>query len=104
MRFETDSDLFPPFRLKLHKVPDSERADFSSQSAHLADKYNGQLAFDAVNSNNQQIRLGGSSSSRGTSGRYPPSRDGEFRTMVSEKNLEESIMKGGLGSKVPLTK
>ncbi|GAA5940521.1 proteinase A [Sporobolomyces koalae] len=84
-------------RMKLHKLPPAS-ADLTSQSAHLADKYMGRLA-----NYGSQIAFGldrdQAASRRG--GRYPPSRDGEFRTMVETEQFHDELAKGGHG--VPLT-
>lgn len=77
--------------MKLHKLP-SQHSDYSySHVESLAEKYlggasSGQIAF-------------GRNGRKG--GKYPPSRDGEFRTMVEQQEFQDQLLKGGHG--VPLT-
>jgi saccharopepsin len=84
--------------MKLHKLSAATPSDFSSQSAHLAEKYLGRLpGFGG-----SQIRFGSDAGAQGRrGGKYPPSRDGEFRTMVETEEFNEAVAKGGHG--VPLT-
>lgn len=81
--------------MKLHKLPEHPSADFSSQAAHLVDKYLGR-ADGFVNG---QVPLGGATGRKG--GRYPPSRNDDYRTMVLEEEFADALAKGGHG--VPLT-
>ncbi|KAI5479412.1 hypothetical protein MNV49_003556 [Pseudohyphozyma bogoriensis] len=84
--------------MKLHKLPLSN--DFSplDTAGSLAEKYQGRLGDQQQFAFNAPPSRAGS---RRKGGRYPPSRDGEFRTMVENQQFEEGIMKGGHG--VPLT-
>jgi hypothetical protein len=82
--------------MKLHKLQPAS-SDLSAQTAHLADKYMGrfsnygsQIAFGL--DRNQGGRRGG---------KYPPSRDGEFTTMMENEQFNTELAKGGHG--VPLT-
>jgi len=88
--------------MKLHKLAPAS-SDLTAQGAHLADKYMGrlanygsQIAFGLDRDQSAPVRGGGR---RG--GRYPPSRDGEFRTMMETEQFNEELAKGGHG--VPLT-
>ncbi|GAA5846218.1 hypothetical protein JCM9279_005863 [Rhodotorula babjevae] len=81
-------------RMKLHRLEPAS-SDLSAQTAHLADKYASRLGFG---SNSQQQRP---FSSGGRKGRYPPSRDDEFHTMLETDQFNDQLAKGGHG--VPLT-
>jgi len=88
-------------RMKLHKLAPAS-SDLTSQGAHLADKYMGrlanygsQIAFGLDRDQSAPVRGGRKG------GRYPPSRDGEFRTMIETEQFNEELAKGGHG--VPLT-
>lgn len=77
-------------------------SDLTAQTAHLTDKYMGrianygsQIAFGLDRDQAAPVRGG----RRG--GRYPPSRDGEFTTMVENEQFNNELAKGGHG--VPLT-
>ncbi|KAK4699366.1 saccharopepsin, partial [Phenoliferia sp. Uapishka_3] len=77
-------------KMKLHKLAPTE-LDFTTNSVHqLAEKYLGRP------SGGNQVTFG-----NGRKGKYPPSRDGEFRTMVEQAAFEDELAKGGHG--VPLT-
>lgn len=78
------------FRMKLHKLPATQQADFTQQTAHLSEKYLGRQT---------QFSDSGPQGRRG--GRYPPSRDGQFRTQQEKHEFEMELAKGGHG--VPLT-
>lgn len=87
--------------MKLHKLQPAS-SDLSAQTAHLADKYmsrlsnyGSQIAFGLDRDQGAPVRGG----RRG--GRYPPSRDGEFTTMVETEQFNQELAKGGHG--VPLT-
>ncbi|GAA6015300.1 hypothetical protein JCM11491_001004 [Sporobolomyces phaffii] len=88
-------------RMKLHKMQPAA-SDLTAQTAHLTDKYMGrfanygsQIAFGLDRDQAAPVRGG----RRG--GRYPPSRDGEFTTMVENEQFNHELAKGGHG--VPLT-
>lgn len=83
--------------MKLHKLPQVVSSDFSSQTANLAEKYLGRLDFGSTGAN-QQVLGGG-----GRKGRYPPSRDGEFKILMMQKEQEEAMKLGEGGHGVPLT-
>ncbi|GJN92966.1 hypothetical protein Rhopal_006011-T1 [Rhodotorula paludigena] len=74
-------------RMKLHKLEQPASADLSAQTAHLADKYMGRLARAA------QVPF----SAGRKAGRYPPSRDDEFRTMLETEQFNEGLAQGGHG-------
>lgn len=83
--------------MKLHKLAPTE-LDFSTNSVqHLSEKYLGRLG----NGNQQPLQFGDAAYRKGRKGRYPPSRDGEFKTMLEKEQFEEQLAKGGHG--VPLT-
>ncbi|KAM0751113.1 endopeptidase [Meredithblackwellia eburnea MCA 4105] len=79
-------------KMKLHKLNPSDLSYSPYSVSHLADKYlsRGQAYFGA---DDAQRRTRG--------GKYPPSRDGEFRTMLEQEDFERGLAKGGHG--VPLT-
>lgn len=77
----------PARRMKLHKLEQPASADLSAQTAHLADKYMGRLARAA------QVPF----SAGRKAGRYPPSRDDEFRTMLETEQFNEGLAQGGHG-------
>jgi len=81
--------------MKLHRLEPAS-SDLSAQTAHLADKYASRLGFGSGNSQQQQRPF----SSR-KAGRYPPSRDDEFHTMLETDQFNDQLAKGGHG--VPLT-
>ncbi|GAA5841282.1 hypothetical protein JCM3766R1_005013 [Sporobolomyces carnicolor] len=83
-------------RMKLHKLQPAS-SDLSAQTAHLADKYMGRFADYG-----SQIAFGlDRNQGKRRAGRYPPSRDGEFTTMVETEQFNQELAKGGHG--VPLT-
>lgn len=84
--------------MKLHKLAPTE-LDFTTNSVHqLAEKYLGRPS----QGNQAPFQFGDEARRKaGRKGRYPPSRDGEFRTMVEKAAFEEELAKGGHG--VPLT-
>lgn len=82
--------------MKLHKLQPAS-SDLSAQTAHLADKYMGRFADYG-----SQIAFGlDRNQGKRRAGRYPPSRDGEFTTMVETEQFNQELAKGGHG--VPLT-
>lgn len=77
--------------MKLHKHEPASVADFSAAAVSLADKYaarfgggDGQVHF--ADSGPQGQRKGG---------RYPPSRDGRFHTMLEQEQFQQQASKGG---------
>lgn len=81
--------------MKLHKLERTSN-DFTHQSAGLLEKYLGRNAVGA----NGQIPFGDAAARR-KGGRYPPSRDGDFTTMVQQEEFADAVTQGGHG--VPLT-
>ena len=81
--------------MKLHKLQPAS-SDLSAQTAHLADKYMGRLS-----NYGSQIAFGLDRNSNRRGGKYPPSRDGEFTTMMETEQFNSELAKGGHG--VPLT-
>ncbi|GAA6056834.1 hypothetical protein JCM3770_003592 [Rhodotorula araucariae] len=77
-------------RMKLHRLEPAS-SDLSAQTAHLADKYAARFAGYG-----SQLPFGGRKA-----GRYPPSRDDEFHTMLETEQFNDALARGGHG--VPLT-
>ncbi|KAM0790153.1 saccharopepsin [Microbotryomycetes sp. NB124-2] len=83
-------------RMKLHKHEPASAHDFSAAAESLADKYSAQLGTQIrfSDSGPQGLRRGG---------KYPPSRDGRFRTMVEDEEFKDQVAKGGKGHHLPLS-
>lgn len=76
-------------RMKLHKVDFLQKHFVASSVRHLAAKYLGRFGADQVPFvRNGKGRKGG---------RYPPSRDDEFRIMVEKMQLDEEMTQGSHG-------
>lgn len=82
------------YSMKLHKLAQPSPSDFSSQSVHLAEKYLGRYS-----GSDSQVPFSDAARRRG--GAYPPSRDGQFRTMKEQDEFNAMVAKGG--HDVPLT-
>lgn len=84
--------------MKLHKL-DSVPANVDAATASLAEKYLGRMSYGSAarDASGRQIPLAGS-------GKYPPSRDGEFTTMRENEKFADSLAKGGHGAPLSVSR